>query len=170
MQKNKKIRKCGKVIKKPYISKEKVMLQLENTLDVNVFNKKNLNSRLRPLIEVRSQWFYFMYRYTKMSLQEIGDMFKKNHATVIHAIKFYNETLLLYPGEIRDTHHMLEDIFEPIAEKNKKFLKNNNRGRDEAMSDDIVVVKQRIMIGKLMKANIKLIERLKKLEKQLEQA
>lgn len=166
MQKNKKARKSGKVIKRPYISKEEVMIQLKSTLDISVFNKKNLHKRYRPLIEERSQWFYFLYRYTRLSLQEIGDMFGKNHATVIHSIKNYAETLLLYPGAITERHNMLCDIFDPIADKNFSFLNNRNLGRKEAMDDDIVVIKQRLMIGKLMQTNLKLIERIKQLEKQ----
>ena len=160
----KKTRKTGRVVKRPYISKDEVMIQLKSSLDINVFNKKNLHKRYRPLIEERSQWYYFLYRYTRLSLQEIGGMFNKNHATVIHSINNYTETLLFYPGEITDRHNMLTSIFDPIADKNKSYLNNRNLGKENAMDDDIVIIKQREMIGKLMQANIKLIERIKKLE------
>lgn len=160
----KKTRKCGRVVKRPYISKDEVMIQLKNTLDISVFNEKNLHKRYRPLIEERSQWYYFLYRYTRLSLQDIGGMFNKNHATVIHSINNYTDTLLFYPGEITDTHNMLTSIFDPIADKNKSYLNNRNLGKENAMDDDIVIIKQREMIGKLMQANIKLIERIKKLE------
>ena len=160
----KKTRKTGKVIKRPYISKDEVMIQLKDTLDIRVFNKKNLHKRYRPLIEERAQWYYFLYRYTRLSLQEIGEMFNKNHATVIHSINNYTETLLFYPGDITDRHNMLTSIFDPIAEKNRLYLQNRNIGKENAMDNDIVIIKQREMIGKLMQANIKLIERIKKLE------
>ena len=140
------------------------MIQLKSTLDISVFNKKNLHKRYRPLIEERSQWFYFLYKYTRLSLQDIGGMFGKNHATVINSINNYNQTLLLYPGEVTDRHHMLTNIFEPIADKNYAYLQRRNLGRDDAMADDIILIKQRQMIGKLMQANLKLIERIKQLE------
>ena len=43
--------------------------------------------RKRPFVEARAIYYKLLREYTLLSLVEIGDYVKKNHATVIHGIK-----------------------------------------------------------------------------------
>lgn len=49
--------------------------------------RKNTKTRKRHIVEARQMCQYFLYMYTKKSLAEIGRMFEKDHATVLHAVK-----------------------------------------------------------------------------------
>ena len=43
--------------------------------------------RKRPFVEARAIYYKLLREYTLLSLVEIGDYVKKNHATVIHGLK-----------------------------------------------------------------------------------
>ena len=47
--------------------------------------QKNRN-RDRNLVECRFITFYFLKRYTGMTLKDIGLIYRKNHATVLYAV------------------------------------------------------------------------------------
>lgn len=63
--------------------------------------KKN-GLRIREYVEYRGMCFYLFYHFTKLSLSDIGKLFKnkkgapKNHATVLHGYTSFPETYLKY--------------------------------------------------------------------------
>ena len=46
-----------------------------------------LKSRLRDIIEARSIIMYLLHKHLRMSCTDVGRVFNKDHATVLHACK-----------------------------------------------------------------------------------
>lgn len=46
-----------------------------------------LKSRVKDIIEARSIIMYLMHKYLRMSSTDVGIVFNKDHATVLHACK-----------------------------------------------------------------------------------
>lgn len=53
---------------------------------VNYDVLKDINTRRRSVVERRQIAMYFLRRYTELSLADIGDLFKKDHATVLYSV------------------------------------------------------------------------------------
>lgn len=55
---------------------------------------KYVESRRREVVDAKIIVCKVLYEFFKISLSGIGSLFDKNHATVIHYIKMYNNTLI----------------------------------------------------------------------------
>lgn len=53
--------------------------------NVDFFEKSN--RRMRSLVDNRAIAYKMLRKYTNLSLSEIGALFKKDHATILHGIK-----------------------------------------------------------------------------------
>ena len=78
------------------------------------------NRRLRNLVENRAIVFKMLRKFTGLSLHEIGKMFEKNHATVLHGVKLC-DNLTQTDGFFRDTKiipiiHKLNEILPAYDE------------------------------------------------------
>ena len=87
--------------------------------------EKLLNkTRLRYIVESRQIAFYLARRYTTLSLQEIGNHFKKDHATVLFGVKNI-KNLIQIDNEIKLTVKKLDKILFDI--KSYDVLKQKQR-------------------------------------------
>lgn len=50
----------------------------------------NLGSRKRHLVDNRAMAMYHLRKFTNLSLSQIGKVFKKDHASVLHAMKVFS--------------------------------------------------------------------------------
>lgn len=64
---------------------------------------KNLNTRRRDIVEPRQMAMYFLREHTNNSLDKIGRLFKKDHATALHAEKKIRN-LIKYDHFIRESY------------------------------------------------------------------
>jgi len=55
---------------------------------------KYIESRRREIVDAKIIVCKVLYEFFKLSFAGIGSVFNKNHATVIHYIKMYNNTLI----------------------------------------------------------------------------
>ncbi len=101
----------------------KIAKQINKVANVDVFE----NTRRREVVEARSLLSFILYKYEKMTLQQIGNLFKDkgrsgNHTTVLHAIKSF-ETHKKYNSKIQE---WLLDITIKLKNNNakKEFIKH----------------------------------------------
>ncbi len=76
----------------------------------------NTMSHKRKFAEPRHAFFYFVKKYTKKSLSQIGALLNKDHATVLNSIKNINNQLQVD----KSFKAKFDAINERLAEKNKK--------------------------------------------------
>ena len=110
--------------------------QINKVANVDVFE----NTRRREVVEARSVLSFILYKYEKMTLQQIGNLFKDkgrsgNHTTVLHAIKSF-ETHKKYNSKIQE---WLLDITIKLKNNDakKEFIKHKVNFLDNKDVDKI---------------------------------
>ncbi len=111
---------------------DKIAKEINKIANVDVFQ----NTRKREVVEARSLLSFILYKYEKMTLQEIGNLFKQkgrsgNHTTVLHSIKSFEKNnkynnriqgwLLKITRQLRDIDAKREFIKHKV-----NFLKNKD--------------------------------------------
>lgn len=79
------------------------------------FESIKSNIRVRHIVEARQVLQYFLRKYTRLSLYEIGRITNKNHTTVLHSIKTVNnlkETDKLYREKFNEVKERIEESYE----------------------------------------------------------
>ncbi len=70
----------------PVISPDRIITIVCNHLNVNVDHVKS-KTRVKEYVYARHVTFYFLRKFTKLSLKTIGDMLNRDHTTVIHGLE-----------------------------------------------------------------------------------
>lgn len=130
----------------------------------------NINRRMRPVVERRMMTMLLLRNFAKnLSLADIGQVFKKDHATALHAVRTMRN---LIETDVRlQTQYIslknkivaeigIEGERETIAEK-KKRLEQKRIQRDITIKGILVNIKEQIKDS--AEADIK------KIEKQIEE-
>lgn len=89
------------------------------------YSDMNVSSRDRSLVLARQLTFYFLRKYTTYSLERIGNLFGRDHTTIIHGVRTVNN--LLYTGY--NSAVAWEKDIESIL--NKQSININKYGRDK---------------------------------------
>ena len=95
----------------------KIAKQINKVANVDVFE----NTRRREVVEARSLLSFILYKYEKMTLQQIGNLFKDkgrsgNHTTVLHAIKSF-ETHKKYNSKIQECYLTLQSNLKTMMQR-----------------------------------------------------
>lgn len=150
---------ANQINKHPFIALGDVVKKMTEVLGYNLLKRDHKkDNRKRESVERRAQWYYFMYKFTNLSLEEVGRKMHKNHATILHSIKKYTDTYIYYSEHLKTTHIILNDFFEAVVKKNKAFIISEGMGKTDAMTSDFKVIRQKIIIGKLLMETITLRE------------
>jgi chromosomal replication initiation ATPase DnaA len=84
---------------------------------VEIAKEKNLitRSRKRELVDRRKYLFHVLRDKAHVSLSEIGRIFKKDHATVLHGLKSYDQIKDFpdYQENVREIRSFLKEV-EPL--------------------------------------------------------
>ncbi len=102
-------------------------------------NDRWLNTRYRQYSDIRACIYNYLHRDRKLTLSEIGRAFDKNHATIIHGIKNYDQLKnvpefketdiqvrsVLCDGEIK-TYAELVDRVRELEKQVKNLIKQLN--------------------------------------------
>ena len=111
---------------------DKIAKEINKIAKVDVFQ----NTRKKEVVEARSLLSFILYKYEKITLQEIGNLFKQkgrsgNHTTVLHSIKSFEKNnkynnriqrwLLKITRQLRDIDAKREFIKHKV-----NFLKNKD--------------------------------------------
>lgn len=97
------------------------MIELETIL--NVINKefstnlkKDYKTRKRDKVILRYFYFLISRKYTKKSLESIGELLNKDHATVLNGLKKFDSLLPLYP-EYLERFSKIDNIVNNFNDK-----------------------------------------------------
>ena len=75
-------------------------------------------NRTRHIAHQRFFIMWFLRRNTEMTLSQIGNLFKKDHATVIHGINYHDESIEIndevYSKNVESVKGYLEKVLEDI--------------------------------------------------------
>lgn len=85
--------------------------------------KLTTNSRKQHFVYTRAVLFTLCKKYTTATLYEIGNMAGRDHASVLHGIKLYNEVLTRYDDQYKELYN---DIEFKIRIKLKLALKHKD--------------------------------------------
>ncbi len=77
----------------------KLLCKENNVLEQDVFSR----SRKKELVMVRHQFFFIAGMKTKLSLSHLGKVFKRDHATVLHSKRTF-QNLLDTDAKLRIEH------------------------------------------------------------------
>ena len=157
---------------RPYLSQDAVIDILWQHGHWNQYNtaKKN-DKRTRELVEYRGMYFFVLYHFTKLSLANIGKLFKnskgkcKDHATVLHGYKNFADVYLKYNrGDLSVTYeNVMSHINNTLQMKGyTPHLTTTKMTKREAMH---YIQHQRKIMFTLVKKQSQLLERIKMLEK-----
>lgn len=70
-----------------------------------------IDSREGPVVFARHCIFYFLRKYTPLSLSDIGVLFRRNHSTVLHGVNAIRDGLR-YDRSLRPRIEALESVIE----------------------------------------------------------
>lgn len=96
----------------PVITSDKIITTVCDHLNLNIEQVKS-KSRAKELVYARHLIFYFIRKHTTVTLKSAGDLFNRDHATVIHAL------------------HNLQDIMdtELVVRTEVELLESKIKGR-----------------------------------------
>lgn len=146
---------------------------------------RDTRSRKLHLVWRRALYYYFLYKYTSLSLEQVGGLFegntigrtkrKKDHATIRHSIIQLHDVYLKYDAQIKSFHDIIEsrikeldgfidetDTKESMAEKMVKYKRSKELFKD-------MFRRQTINMVNLRSENIQLKKKLKLLSGGLRQ-
>ena len=150
---------ANQIKKHPFIALGDVVKKMTEVLGYNLLKRNHKkDNRKRESVERRAQWYYFMYKFTNLSLEEVGRQMHFNHATILHSIKKYTDTYIFYNEHLKTTHIILNNFFEEVVKKNKAFILSQGMEEADVMTSDFLVIRQKIIIGKLLMETIALRE------------
>ncbi len=115
--------------------------------------------RKRPFVEARAIYYKLLKEYTLLSLAEIGDHVKKNHATVIHGIKNLDswcKSDVTLKNKYLNSKIRLEILKENIKSDNLVLKKEINLADVEKIVDRYLNLKQKA--SKQTESNKELLE------------
>ena len=71
---------------KTYKLNPELVIQIVNTI-TGADVRKQLNTKRREVVEPRQLAMYFLYSYTPLPMAQVGKIFNRDHATVLHAYR-----------------------------------------------------------------------------------
>tara|TARA_B100001287_G_scaffold24003_2_gene17488 strand:+ start:7399 stop:7917 length:519 start_codon:yes stop_codon:yes gene_type:complete len=118
-------------------------------------------SRKRKLVEWRGMYYNVYFHYTSLTLGEIGQLFRdrsgkpKNHATVLHGYKAFEETYKVYNPLIKEIYHnIIKELHQLL--RIRGHIPQLEEGFRSKLIKDSYIMHQRKIIYKLMLENNKL--------------
>ena len=102
------------------ITVEYIKELIENKLNIKDLS---ITSRKRDIVEARFIAFQLSRKYTRHSLTHIGKVFKKDHASVLHGIKKFND--LRFQLEFKDSYNLYIHLCDTINEISDSLSSEN---------------------------------------------
>ena len=65
----------------------KIIRIVSNYYDTKILDERNLKSQKRDIVTPRQIAMHLIKKYTRLSLQQTGKIFNKDHSTVLHSKK-----------------------------------------------------------------------------------
>lgn len=109
---------------------------------VNDYTKKDVlkdtKTRKREHVEPRQMAMYFLHKYTRLSLADVGRYFDKHHATVLHAVR-HIPNFIEYDKDLRNLY---VSIRSNILENAATLIEYSPDTRFKNIADDLTSTKR----------------------------
>ncbi len=102
---------------------KKIKELVENNTNINLVTK----NRRREVVYARSIYYKLCKEHTRESLSVIGKSVKRDHATVLHGIKVFDQQISVYKDAI-EYHKVFERIDNIIRRADSTREKDRNPG------------------------------------------
>ena len=122
---------------KSYRLNPEIVIEIVNAI-VGKDVRKNLDTRRKDVVEPRQLAMYFLYAYTPLSMQAVGDIFKRDHATVLHAFR----TIPIYVKVDKDIREKFVEIQRNIIKNSPSIKEYSTRTRFSTIADDLTETKR----------------------------
>ena len=123
---------------------QKIIEIVNDFFDVDIRTKK----RTREIVMIRAAYYYIAREKTKCSMEKIAKEIGRNHATVLHSLKNF-ENWLIYEPEYKQKFEKLKKIvfneltIEEFQEKKLKFKYKMIKIAKELLINEINIIKKR---------------------------
>lgn len=123
---------------------QKIIEIVNDFFDVDIRTKK----RTREIVMIRAAYYYIAREKTKYSMEKIAKEIGRNHATVLHSLKNF-ENWLIYEPEYKQKFEKLKKIvfneltIEEFQEKKLKFKYKMIKIAKELLINEINIIKKR---------------------------
>ena len=98
------------------------LLQIREIVESHIKIDLSNKSRTQKFVYARAIYFKLCREYTLFSYKDIGASIKKNHATVIHSIKLFDNWISLHEQPSINKYHKMDDEIRVKYEvKNYRF-------------------------------------------------
>lgn len=131
----KEVSKKDLIDEKVYYNPQNVLKCVSTALTISE-DKLKAKSRIRYTVKARQVAMYLIYKYTHLTTTKTGDVFNKDHATVIHAVKTVKDGLKGYDQEVKQ---MAETCEKFLLMENPSYTKKTkcvSFGCDEKITSD----------------------------------
>lgn len=91
--------------------------------------------RIREIVYARSVYFSLCRKNTLASLHKIGASVNKNHATVLHGIRLYDETLDRWEKAYRELHQDIQAILNGEEQVKNTEIEKLQKSMDEVIKE-----------------------------------
>ena len=100
--------------------------KIKEAVEIQIDEQLNNKTRKREMVYARAVYFKLCKQHTRASLSRIGKSVEKDHATVLHGIKIYNDLIEKYEdlSEYREMYNMLDKIIK--RNQLRKYLKTTD--------------------------------------------
>ena len=112
----------------PCIAKSKVLFTTPQRIITNICEREDVpidilksRTRLKKYCELRHVIIYLINENFAQSLQECGNLFNRDHATVLHSKKFVNEKLEIGDEAIFKLYHRCFNYIKKDLQNNQEF-------------------------------------------------
>lgn len=89
---------------------------IKNFIDTEFDIDISKNTRKREYVEARCLYYKLAKEYTKLTLERIGAVLNRDHATVLHGLKNVWDHALVTNEDVYDTYYKFKDMMAELNE------------------------------------------------------
>ena len=119
---------------------EEIRILVERELELDLSHP----SRLRARVYARAVYFKLCRQYTFESLNDIGMSVGRDHATVLHGIKIFNDVIVEYEINLYEVYDKLNKLIAKCTKTRERDINPEKYYRDKYAN---LLVEHRILLN-----------------------
>lgn len=107
----------------------------------------NLGSRKRHLVDNRAMAMYYLRKFSNLSLSQIGKVFKKDHATILHAMKIFSnqfETSRKFRFKAIQIRRRINEVYPLFSEPDPDQIKSPYEALERSRAFNVSLINRHI--------------------------
>lgn len=108
----------------------------------------NLGSRKRHLVDNRAMAMYYIRKFTNLSLAQIGEVFCKDHASVLHAMKIFSnqfETNRKFRFKAIQIRRRINEVYPLFDEPDPEQIKSPYEALEKSRAFNVSLINRHIL-------------------------